>query len=119
MTPDVAEKLLAWKVMHYQITIDGMREQHDKKRPARDGCGTFDQIIANLIELKKRPEKYRVRVRVNYDKENHPHIEDLLVLWKRSWVETHLYGRFFHGVGIGGGPNVQEPRSVWVEEVKL
>jgi len=30
--------------------------------------GTFDTIISNLIELKKRPEQYRVRIRVNYDR---------------------------------------------------
>src|ERR1044071_2710785 len=42
LTPDVAEKLLAWKVLNFQITLDGMREQHDAKRPARDGSGTFD-----------------------------------------------------------------------------
>jgi len=119
MTPDVAEKLLAWKVMHYQITIDGMREQHDKKRPARDGCGTFDQIISNLIELKKRPEKYRVRVRVNYDKENHPHIEDLLVLLEKEFGGDERFMVAFHGVGKWGGPNDQELEVCGVEEVKV
>ena len=31
LTPDVAEKLMAWQVLNFQITLDGMREQHDAK----------------------------------------------------------------------------------------
>src|SRR5688500_13194835 len=84
LTPDVAEKLLEWKVLNYQITIDGMREQHDAKRPARDGSGTFDTIVSNLIEFKKREEQYVVRVRVNYDRENHPYLEELLMLLEKE-----------------------------------
>ena len=119
LTPDVAEKLLAWKVLNYQITIDGMREQHDAKRPARDGSGTFDQIISNLIELKKRPERYRVRVRVNYDKENHPYIEDLLVLLEKEFGGDDRFAVAFHSIGKWGGPNDQGLEVCGVDEAKL
>lgn len=118
LTPDVAEKLLAWKVLNYQITIDGMREQHDKKRPARDGSGTFDTIVSNLIELKKRPEMYRVRIRVNYDRENHPYLEDLLVLLEKEFAGDPRFAVAFHGVGKWGGPNDKDLNTCGVEEVK-
>lgn len=119
LTPDVAEKLLQWKVINFQITIDGMREQHDAKRPARDGCGTFDQIISNLIELKKRPEFFRVRVRVNYDKENHPYLEDLLLLLEKEFGGDDRFTVGFHGVGRWGGPNDKDLEVCGVEEVKV
>jgi uncharacterized protein len=119
LTPDVAEKLLAWKVTNYQITIDGMREQHDKKRPARDGSGTFDQIIANLIELKKRPEMFRVRIRVNYDRENHPYLEELLALLETEFVDDRRFAVAFHGVGRWGGPNDKDLEVCGVDEVKI
>ena len=119
MTPDVAEKLLAWRVLNYQITIDGMREQHDKKRPARDGSGTFDQIISNLIEFKKRPERYRVRIRVNYDRENHPYIEDLLLLLEKEFAGDDRFMVAFHGVGRWGGPNDKELEVCGIDEVKV
>src|ERR1044071_6392295 len=44
LTPDVAEKLLLWRVLSYQITLDGAPEDHDRSRPGRDGSGTFTQI---------------------------------------------------------------------------
>ena len=105
LTPDVAEKLLAWKVINYQITIDGLREQHDKKRPARDGSGTFDTIISNLRALKKREEYFRVRIRVNYDRENYPHLEELLSLLEQDFAGDRRFIVAFHGVGRWGGAN--------------
>jgi len=119
LTPDVAEKLLAWRVLNYQITIDGMREQHDKKRPARDGSGTFDVIISNLIELKKRPERFRVRIRVNYDRENHPYLEELLLLLEKEFADDHRFSVAFHSVGRWGGPNDKNLEVCGVDEVKV
>lgn len=118
LTPDVAEKLLTWRVTDYQITIDGMREQHDHKRPARDGSGTFDQIISNLIEFKKRPERFRVRIRVNYDRENHPYLEDLLLLLQKEFAGDDRFGVAFHSVGRWGGPNDQDLEVCGVDEVR-
>jgi len=118
LTPDVAEKLLAWRVVNYQITIDGMREQHDKKRPARDGSGTFDTIISNLIELKKRTETFRVRIRVNYDRENHPYLEELLLLLEKEFVDDQRFAVAFHGVGRWGGPNDKDLEVCGKDEVQ-
>jgi len=110
---------MAWRVMNFQITLDGMREQHDKKRPARDGCGTFDTIVSNLIELKKRPEQYRVRIRVNYDRENHPYIEDLLVLLQKEFGGDDRFVVAFHGIGRWGGPNDKNLEVCGTDEAKL
>jgi uncharacterized protein len=105
LTPDVVEKLLAWKIFFYQITLDGMRAQHDKKRPARDGSGTFDTIISNLRALKQREEKFRVRLRVNYDYENYPHLEELLSLLEDTFEHDPRFIVAFHAVGKWGGSN--------------
>lgn len=105
LTPDVAEKLLAWNVLYYQITLDGMREQHDKKRPARDGSGTFDTIISNLRALKEREERFRVRLRVNYDHENYPNLEELLSLLEEAFGGDPRFIVAFHAVGRWGGAN--------------
>ena len=119
LTPDVAEKLLAWNVTNYQITLDGMREQHDHNRPARDGSGTFDTIISNLIEFKKRPEMFRVRLRVNFDHENHPYLEELLVLLEKEFADDARFGVSFHGVGRWGGPNDKELAVCGKDEMKI
>lgn len=105
LTPDVAEKLLAWKVVNYQITLDGLREQHDRKRPARDGSSTFDTILSNLCALKQREENFKVRIRINYDRENYPHLEELLSLLEQNFGDDRRFVVAFHGVGRWGGAN--------------
>lgn len=105
LTPDVAEKLLAWNVRNYQITVDGVAEQHNKKRPTRDGRPTFDTILSNLKALKKFDEHYVVRIRVNFDKENYPHLDELLAVLQQEFGGDPRFGVAFHGVGRWGGPN--------------
>lgn len=105
LTPDVAEKLLAWKVNYFQVTIDGPAEQHDKKRPARDGSGTFHTILENLRALKAREDDYFVKLRVNYDRETYPHLEELLLIIQSEFGGDERFGIAFHGVGRWGGQN--------------
>ena len=104
LTPDVADKLLAWKVKSFQVTLDGAPEDHNRSRPARDGKETFAQIFDNLVALSHRSEHFDVTLRVNFDRENHPRLDDFL-----SRVEMHFGGdsRFhllFFPVGRWGGP---------------
>ena len=124
LTPDVAEKLLAWKVINYQITLDGPREHHDKKRPARDGSSTFDTIISNLRSLKQREETFRVRIRVNYDRENYPYLEELLSLLEKDFGGDRRFMVAFHGVGRWGGANdgnlaVYDAKDVYAAKERL
>jgi uncharacterized protein len=119
LTPDIADKLLAWKVVNYQITLDGMREQHNKKRPARDGSPTFDTIFSNLRSLKQRKESFRVRIRVNYDRENYPYLEDLLLLLEEAFAGDPRFMVAFHAVGRWGGANDADLAVCGRDEAKL
>jgi uncharacterized protein len=105
LTPEVAEKLLSWQILDYQITIDGMAEQHDKKRPTRNGETTFDVILANLKALKSRTEDFSVTIRINIDRENARHIEQFLTLLKEEFASDQRFKVALHGVSRLGGAN--------------
>ena len=51
-----------------QITLDGMEERHNQKRPLKNGGKTYDTIIENI----KKCSKYfdEINIRVNCDKDN-------------------------------------------------
>jgi uncharacterized protein len=119
LTQDVAEKLLAWNVRNYQITLDGVAEQHNKKRPTRDGRPTFETIFTNLRALKKIEEHYVVRLRVNYDRENYPHLDPLLALFQQEFGGDPRFGVAFHGVGKWGGSNDPALAVYGVKEAKF
>lgn len=105
LTPDIAEKLLAWRILDYQITIDGDHKHHDKKRPTREGQPTFDRIFSNLRFLKKRREDFGITIRINYDQENYPDLEEFILTLKQEFGGDARFKVAFHPVGRWGGPN--------------
>jgi uncharacterized protein len=105
LTPEVADKLLAWRISSYQITIDGPAECHDHNRPTRDGRGTFNQIFENLKSLAKRPDEFKVTIRINYDRRNYPEMGKLFDLIERDLERDPRFRINFHAVGRWGGPN--------------
>ena len=60
LTPDVADKLFAWRIRNFQITLDGLAEHHNHSRVARDGSPTFERIFDNLKALALREESFHV-----------------------------------------------------------
>ncbi len=53
---------------HFQITLDGGKEAHDKTRFPRTNKGSFEQILHNIRLLCEN--NLRVTARINYTKEN-------------------------------------------------
>lgn len=54
-------------VNQVQVTLDGPKEAHDKRRHLMSGRGTFDRIIANLEET---VDLARFQLRINVDMRN-------------------------------------------------
>jgi len=52
-----------------QVTLDGPRKIHDKRRVALDGSSSCDRIIANLRRVAEETDT-EIHVRVNADQEN-------------------------------------------------
>ncbi len=61
-----------------QITFDGFRDNHNKKRFYSNGQGSFDDIISNLHKIVDETES-QVHLRVNVDNSNS---DDYITLYK-------------------------------------
>jgi len=105
LSPAVADKLLAWQIRDYQITIDGTPEDHDRHRPARDGGKTFETIFSNLRSLGQRRDDFAVTIRINFDQENHPRLESFLDQVESVFRDDPRFSISFHAIGRWGGPN--------------
>jgi uncharacterized protein len=103
LTPEVADKLLAWQIKNYQITLDGVAEDHDRSRPARDGRGTFAQIYENLASLSGREDDFRVSIRINFDRDNHPRLGELVQQLETHFANDPRFSLNFFAVGRWGG----------------
>jgi uncharacterized protein len=67
LTPDVARRLKALAVRKAQITLDGPAEVHDLMRPLRNGRGTFDVVLENVVAC---ADLIPISIRVNLDASN-------------------------------------------------
>ncbi len=65
---DVIENLLKPYCGKVQITMDGGREIHDRRKRRKDGGGTYDTLL-DVLEL-LRDAKIKTNLRLNIDKEN-------------------------------------------------
>lgn len=52
---DAALELCLEKQVVVQLSLDGVREAHDRHRKYKNGRGSFDRIVANLPRLKRAP----------------------------------------------------------------
>lgn len=65
-----------WKIFEdyplnaVQITFDGVRDTHDKRRIYPDGRGTYDEILNNVLAFADAFPKTHISIRVNIDKNN-------------------------------------------------
>jgi uncharacterized protein len=105
LTPDVAEKLLAWRVRNFQITLDGLPEHHNRSRVGRDGSSTFDQVFDNLKALARREENFNVLLRVNFDRVNSVGLPQFIDLLSKEFRDDPRYRLHLKSVAKWGGPN--------------
>ncbi len=105
LTPEVAEKLFAWRIRNFQITLDGLPEHHDHARVGRDGSPTFERIFSNLVSLAKREEAFHVALRVNFDQVNAKGLPDFVDRLSLSFKDDPRFSLLLRAVGKWGGPN--------------
>lgn len=108
LTPEIAEKLLSWKINSFQITVDGPPEYHDRSRPGRDGSGTFSTIMENLKSLKQRSASFIVGIRFNYDRNNYLATDRFLDILEREFRDDPRFKLRFRAVGRWGGSNDEQ-----------
>jgi len=80
LTRQVMDECSAFKNIFTEITLDGFKEGHDKKKKYHNGAGTYHDIINVLKRCRNSP--FDVKIKINIDKENYREIpllfDDLL-----------------------------------------
>jgi uncharacterized protein len=104
LTPERSRNMIRWGVQHFQITIDGMPEDHNRKRVLKDGGPTFDRIMENVAAMRCHEEPFSVRLRVNFDRDNVGHLEAFFELVKERLGGDTRFQIAFNAVGRWNGP---------------
>lgn len=105
LTVDMMRKLLALKVTHYQISLDGEKNEHDKTRKKANGEGSFDSIMQNLLNLKQTDLEFNIMLRIHVTKSNYFSVERLAVFLKENFLKDKRFTILIKPVKNYGGPN--------------
>jgi uncharacterized protein len=93
LSPKIFKKCLEWKITHFQITLDGPPDVHDKRRKLISGGGTFSKIFENLKNIKNLDlDTFKMVIRINIDKTT---IEKLPLLFDIFENEIGKDNRFY------------------------
>ena len=89
-----------FKPLAIQITLDGTKDIHDKRRYKKDRTGTFDKIIKNVHALLEN--QICVQIRVNIDNENISNIKDFSDFMKKEFGDTKHLSAYIYPIQDGG-----------------
>lgn len=99
----LAEELLSYNQDFYQITLDGIGDEHDKLRRRADGAGTFDRIWDNLTAMKKIEGKFDCLLRIHVRRDNIENLELLMAEVQREFGADRRYRLDFQHLRNMGG----------------
>lgn len=97
---ETCEQLSLCAVKDMQISLDGPPHIHDVMRPLRDGGSTFARIVENLHHA---VGKFNIIIRINVDKTNILHAEELLQILHREGFSGKLAVYIGQLTGVNDG----------------
>jgi uncharacterized protein len=110
--PAVFTQLLERKVTHYQITLDGLAKTHDLMRITKEGAGTFDIILKNILAVTSLPEYMEqncsILVRINVNERSVKSIFKLIDLLASHGLHKRRVRIDFAPIVDWGGNNAQK-----------
>jgi uncharacterized protein len=110
LTADTYKKLYGdYKVSSYQVTLDGLEEEHDNQRVLADGSGTYKQVAANLLDIRRNTRGLNVSfmIRTNYSKKILARIDQYLRFYAEHFGDDPRFSMYMHIASDWGGDRVQ------------
>lgn len=101
LTPDMFDMLYNAKVYRYQVSVDGLKARHDSQRVRKDGSGSFDRIVSNLLHI-KNSKKYKfanIIVRVNVTRGVLSEIDEFIEFYNENFADDSRFVSQFMPTG--------------------
>lgn len=105
LSGDRVDRCFEARIRRFQITLDGPPETHNRLRVKAGGGDTYEAIVANLRELRSRPDEFHVRLRVNYTPDVVAALPGFLKTLGTEFADDGRFTVQCHAVGRWGGPH--------------
>jgi len=99
--------LLKLRVVDFQITLDGLKDTHDRYRRTINNEGTFDRIVANIkdIKINVKSQLFHISIRTNYTRELYESRSECLAFINDLISDDSRFSMYIRSVGDQGGDN--------------
>jgi uncharacterized protein len=108
-------------ISSFTVSLDGVAEHHDLRRPRKNGQGTFERIFANVVNLASRDdERITIKLRCNVDSGNCDSVRDLLRMLAEAGVQNRLswYAAPIHSWGNDAHRRSLDPADFAAREIE-
>ena len=96
-------QLLEINHSEFQITLDGLNEEHDRTRRRADGEGTFETIWNNLLFCQKLDQDFHIQLRIHITHRNFDSLKALCKeIGKHFGADKRFSVNFQHVRDMGG-----------------
>lgn len=111
--------LRKYKINQFQITIDGLKNTHNKNRFLINGSDTYDTIINNLVEIKQKIKSgsFKIIIRTNITKEILSNFEKYIDILKTLFGNDDRFSFLFRPVGNWGGEAIKNIESELISDI--
>lgn len=117
LTSSRFEKLVTLGCKHYQITVDGTAETHNKTRYLRNGKGTWEKIMENLKYAISTDYEFSITLRTNYNMDIANVLDDFYRYVEKNLKDDRIF-IYFESIKDHGNENCPETINK-IEEVSL
>jgi len=116
LTNDIVRRLIKHKIYEYQVTVDGLKEDHDKMRVMPNGEGSFDVIVKNLLTVKKEVANklLRILIRTNFNENNIVRIHEYAKLYLELFGDDNRFSAYWNAVQDWGGNAVRNVEDILI-----
>ncbi|MEI7597203.1 MAG: radical SAM protein [Bacteroidota bacterium] len=85
------EKIKQFKISFIQVTIDGDKEEHNKKRAHKTNADSYEMVISNIDSFYKETEDINLSIRINIDKANYENYHKYVKELSERFPKAHIY----------------------------
>jgi len=93
LNADMLTRMRHNNIYSYQVTIDGLKHTHDSQRVLRNGAGTWDKIISNLLDIKQNVKSnlFSIMIRTNITHEIFNYHEEYLNFLRENFASDKRF----------------------------
>ena len=102
LNPGTFSNLIDLGITRFTITIDGLAEFHNARRPLKGGKPTFDRIAKNLRAIANLEGKFTVMIETNFDKDSVKSLPNFLRWFQINFGGDHRFFIYFRSTHSSG-----------------